>query len=372
VRQRLKYEAGGADMLVDQMTPLERMAAYNKGEAVDRLPCIPSMGNGAARVIKTKISQFRNNGALIAKAQVEAYKMFRYDALRIFTDLYVQAEAMGAKVVYPDDETAHLSSPAISDISEIGRLQPPDPYKDGQLPEFLRAMEIALDAVGTEVGVVGSVTCPFTTASFLIGTEQLTKLILRNPKAAHQLCQVALAANIKWAEAILNTGCGVTLSDPVASTTIIGPKQFREFAFPYLKELISFIASKGKSATLHICGKTDKIWRDMMETGAACLSLDNVIDMAAAKAEVGAKVRLSGNVDPSGIMLHGSVSDVKTAVIDCVEKTYDSSGGYIVASGCSLPTEVPFENIHAMLDTVREIGFPVTKIRMDEIRAQIR
>ncbi|HEY3425399.1 MAG TPA: uroporphyrinogen decarboxylase family protein, partial [Negativicutes bacterium] len=242
-------------MLTDQMTPVERMTAYNKGEAVDRLLCIPSVGNGAARVSGAKISQFRNNGALIAKAQVEAYKLFRYDVVRIFTDLYVQAEAMGAQVIYPLDETAHLESPAIADISQIGKLQPPNPYKDGQLPEFLKAMKIALDEVGKEVGVIGSITCPFTTASFLIGTEQLTKLILRDPQAAHKLCEIALEANLTWTKAILDTGCGVTLSDPVASSTIISPKQFREFAFPYLKKLISYINSRGKSATLHICGK---------------------------------------------------------------------------------------------------------------------
>ncbi len=96
-----------------------------------------------------------------------------------------------------------------------------------------------------------------------------------------------------------------------------------------------------------------------METGAACLSLDNVIDMAAAKEQVGAKVCLTGNVDPSAIMLQGTVDDVRQAVINCIGKTFDSPKGYIVSSGCSLPTEVPFDNIHAMMNTVREIGFPV-------------
>lgn len=358
-------------MLTDKMTSLERMTAINSGAVADRLPCIPSVGNGAARVIGAKISRFYNNGALIAEAQIAAYRLFRYDVVRIFTDLYVQAEAMGAKVVYPEDETAHLESPVISDIADIGRLQPPDPYKDGQLPEFLKAMRISLDAVGKEVGVIGSITCPFTSASFLIGIEQLTRLMLRDPASAHRLCEIALAANISWAEAILATGCGVTLSDPVASSTIISPKQFREFAFPYLKRLVEYIGTQGKSATLHICGKTAKIWPDMAATGAACLSLDNVVDMAAAKAKVGDRVRLTGNVDPSSVMLQGTVNDVKRAVLDCLEKTYDSPKGYIVSSGCSLPTEVPFVNIHAMMDTVREVGYPVTAAKIQEIRARL-
>jgi uroporphyrinogen decarboxylase len=40
----------------------------------------------------------------------------------------------------------------------------------------------------------------------------------------------------------------------------------------------------------------------------------------------------------------------------------------IVASGCSLPVETPFANIDAMLDAVREIGWPVDA---DELETEL-
>jgi len=67
-------------------------------------------------------------------------------------------------------------------------------------------------------------------------------------------------------------------------------------------------------------------------------------------------------VKPSETMLQGTVSDVKKAVFECVRQAYDNPKGYIVASGCSLPTDTPFSNIHAMMDAVREIGYPPMKI----------
>ena len=82
-------------MASDQMTPVERMTAYNKGEPVDRLPCVPIVGNTAARVVGVKVSEFRGNGRLIARAQIAAYRRFRYDIIRIFTDLYTQAKPWG-------------------------------------------------------------------------------------------------------------------------------------------------------------------------------------------------------------------------------------------------------------------------------------
>ena len=343
----------------DRLTPVERFAAYGRGEPLDRLPCVPIVGNTAARVLGVKVSEFRGNGKLIAEAQVAAYRRFGYDVIRIFTDLYTQAEAMGAKVHYPEDETAYLAAPAIASVEEIASLQPANPHQDGNLPQHLEAMELAFQAVGGEVPVTGALTGPFTTASFLIGTENLVRLTLKNPAAVHQLCEVAYQGALVYAGAILDTGCTPSLTDAMCSTTVISPRQFKEFGQPYLKRLVDFIHGRGSAVTLHICGKTASIWEAMADTGADCLSIDNAADLKAAKVKVGQRVRLMGNVPPAEIMLQGAPAQVRAAVRACVRKAYDNPKGLIIASGCSLPVETPFANIDAMLDAVREIAWPV-------------
>ena len=350
----------------DLMTPVERFAAYGRGEAVDRLPCVPIVGNTAARVIGARVSEFRGNGRLLADAQVAAYRRFGYDVIRIFTDLYTQAEAMGAHVHYPDDETAYLAEPAIHSVEEIVSLKPANPHTDGNLPQHLEAMSRAVDAVGKEVVVTGALTGPFTTASFLIGTETLVRLMLKNPVAVHELCEIALQGALAYAKAILDAGCTPSLTDAMCSTTVISPKQFKDFGQPYLTRLVEFIQSRDRAVTLHICGKTRAIWEQMCDTGAACLSIDNAADLAEAKAKVGDRVRLMGNVSPSEIMLQGTPAQVRAAVRQCVWKAHDNPKGLIVASGCSLPVETPFENIDAMLDAVREIGWPVYSEQLEE------
>ncbi|MBJ6727984.1 uroporphyrinogen decarboxylase family protein [Geomonas sp. Red875] len=336
------------------MTPLERFAAYAAGSPVDRLPCVPIVGNTAARVIGVKVGAFRGNGKLIADAQVAAYRRFGYDVIRVFTDLYTQAEAMGAKVAYPGDETAYLEAPALNDPMEIDRLVPADPFKDGNLPHHLEAMQRAVDAVGSEVPVNGAVTCPFTNASFLVGADRLARLMLRDPAAVHRLCEVSLATNLAYAAAIMAVGATPSLTDAMSSNSVISPRQFREFSLPYLKRLIDFIHGKGKGVTLHICGKTAGIWQDMVDVGADCLSIDNDASLADAKAAVGDRVRLMGNVHPSEVMLQGTPEKVREATLACLAAAGDTPKGFIVASGCSLPTETPFANIDAMLDTVRD------------------
>jgi uroporphyrinogen decarboxylase len=346
-------------MFEDWMKPAQRLKAYSEGRPMDRLPCVPIVGNTAARVIGVQVRELRNNGELLAKAQVAAYKRFGYDGIRIFTDLYVQAEAMGAKVRCPQDETAYLESPAVSDIAQIDAIRPADPLKAGVLPQHLDAMARALDAVGEEVPVAGALTAPFTNASFLIGTENLVRLTIKKPQAVHRLCEVSLETALRYAEAMLKIGCAPSLTDPMSSSTLISPGQFREFSLPYVKRLIEYIHGHGKPVTLHICGKTHPVWELMADSGADCLSIDNDASLSDAKTKVGNRVRLMGNVPPASVMLQGTCGEVRSAVLKCVSQAHDNPRGYIVASGCSLPTETPFANIDAMMDAVREIGYPV-------------
>jgi uroporphyrinogen decarboxylase len=184
----------------------------------------------------------------------------------------------------------------------------------------------------------------------------LARLLLKEPETAHRLLRITLTNVLRHAEAILATGAVASLTEPMASATVISPRQFATFVQPYLSELVDFLHARGQSVTLHICGKTEKIWEGLVASGADCLSLDNQVDLTAAREQIGARVRLMGHVHPTAVLLQGTPAEVRQAVRDCVRQAGTSPKGLIVASGCSLPTETPFANIEAMLDAVREIG----------------
>ncbi len=82
---------------------------------------------------------------------------------------------------------------------------------------------------------------------------------------------------------------------------------------------------------------------------------------------VGHKTKIMGNVDPGGIMYSGSPNDVRIKTLEGILDAYDSPKGYMVMSGCSLPIETPFENIQAMMDIVREVGYPVIPEKVMEL-----
>ncbi len=358
--------------MLDNMTPLQRGAAIAKGEVVDRLPCNPNVANGVARVYGCKVSEFNTDAKTLAKAQIASYRKFGYDSIRIFTDLFPWAEAMGATVVKPDDNTVDLDQPAIKSIEEISKLNPANPYKDGRLPVQLDAMKYLIDEVGNEIGCSFGVVGPFTNAFFLLGVEKTLISVRKNPEIIHRLCRISMETIKAYVEAGIKIGLNPAISEPMSSCTVVSPKIFREFSLPYLKELVDFIKSKGKGVIIHICGQTNKIWPDLAELGIAGMSIDNVASLAECKKIIGDKTKILGNVDPGGIMYSGNRLDVRLRTLECIQDGYDSPKGYIVMSGCSLPIESPLENIKEMLDTVREVGYPVNINKVESMIADCK
>lgn len=353
------------------MTPLERATAIAQGREADRLPCNPNVANGAARIYGCKISQFNNDPKVLAEAQVASYKRFGYDGVRVFTDLFAWAEAMGSKVTTPEDLTVDLAAPAVSSISQIDSLRPADPRKDGRLPVLLKSMDYLRDAIGHEVGCSAGIVGPFTNAFFLYGVDEAFRLMRKTPQAFHTLCRMSLETCLAYAEAAIDKGLSPTISEPMSSCSVISPIAFREFSLPYLKELVNFIKSKGKSPVIHICGATTRIWTDIADLGVGGFSVDNVVNLNDCCRTIGSKTKILGNIDPAGVMYAGSVIDVRRKTLECILDAYDSPKGYVVMSGCSLPVETPLDNIDAMMRVVREVGYPVNPGKIQDMLDQL-
>jgi uroporphyrinogen decarboxylase len=340
----------------DTMTPNERFAAMAAGEPFDRIPCIPSLGEHAALVTGIKVSEYHLSSRQMARAQIEAYRLYRHDGVGVGPGHQGVAEAAGSSLAFPDYGTPYVADYAIGEKGDLARLSIPDPWKDGRLPVFLEALEILLQEVGEENPVSLVLGGPLSTASSLRGTEPLMRDLYYDPEFAHQLLSFSVEATVPFVKEVAKLGAGIGIVDPVSSGSLLSAAQFREFAFPYTKRLIDEIKKVGRPPALHICGNTSKIWNEMVETGAGSLSLDNVIDLEAAKRAVGDRIAISGNIRPSETMLFGTPALVEENVRECLRKAYDSPKGYILALGCALPIHTPPENIHALVAAAKRFG----------------
>lgn len=339
-------------MSLPPMTPNERLSAFLAGRPTDRLLCAPLILNHANRAAGATVGDTVHDGPALGRAHAACYRKYRQDMITIFTDTSFIAEAMGSRLRYFDDDPPRLEEPCVSGPEDVARLHMPDPHSDGRLPVFLQAIATAVAEVGHEVPVTMCYPMPFTTASALMGTERFVKTTRKAPELAHSLLRVVTEITMAYTGAIIRAG-GVPVGvDPVASCSVIGPKQYAEFAAPCTAPVMERIAAAGLPTVLHICGHSHLIWDQMVDGGARVLSLDKV-DLVRAKEAVGDRCCLMGKVPPAEVLLFGTPEMVAEATLADIRDAADNPGGYIVSSGCEVPLATPEENILAMLETVR-------------------
>lgn len=344
-------------MSTTEMTPKERFLAFLQGQPIDRLLCVPLILNHANRAAGLTVAQTCKDGPALGKAHADCYRKYGQDMITLFTDTSLIAEAMGTKLKYFDDDPPRVEEPIVQSPDDVAKVRMPDPHSDGRLPVFLEAIKAANAEVGDEVFVSCCYAMPFTVAAALIGTDVFVKSLRKAPELAHRLLQMSLEAALLFTDAIIEAGGVPVPVDPVASCSVIGPKQYAEFAAPYTQPILAKIGAAGLPPVLHICGHSHLIWDQMADEGAAVLSLDKV-DLQRAKEAVGDRVCLMGNVPPAEVLLYGTPELVAEKTLEGIRTTADSPGGYIVASGCEVPLATPEENIFAMLQVVREYGKP--------------
>jgi len=273
-------------VIKEEMTPKERMDAFSRGLEIDRLICIPDMGATMAPFIGITTKDYYHSARLMADLEIALFKKLRHDSVGISTSLRGVAEAMGAKVCYPDYAISYLLEPAIKSIDEIESLKIVNPLKDGKLPILLEALKLTKDALINDVDVSASMSGPFSVAASVVGTENLLKWMIKYPKKVHTLMEIVSESNNRYIEEVAKLGISISFADPVSSTSLISPKQFREFSLPYLQKNVDKIKEKtGNAPSIHICGKSRGIWEDVTRTGISNFSIDNIEDLKNFKKE---------------------------------------------------------------------------------------
>ena len=340
----------------ETMTSKERIIAAVNGKPYDRIPVNLLISDHAARVIGVSVGEYNNSARLMAEGQISAWRKYGADNINTGPGLTGIPEAIGSHLAFPDN-SPYVTEFPVTEEADLDRLKVPDPEIDGRLPLFLEAAAIVIKEVGDQVPVNLTTSGPFTAAAGIRGTDRFLRDQRKNPKFAHRLLRLTRDTIIRFAVSAFKVGARIGLADPTSSGTMISYEHYVQFALPYQKEVVSAIAeATGAPPSLHICGNSSRIWDEMADTGAAILSLDDAVDLAQAKAQVGHRVLLLGNIRPAAVMYLGKPDNVRANVRECLAKAWDSPKGYILGLGCGLPINTPPENIHALVEAAREFG----------------
>jgi len=338
----------------DILTPRERFGLLVIDEKPDRCNVIPLITSHAATVAGMKLKKYYTNGTAMAKAQIIAIEEYRHDAISIFSEVGIIAEALGSEFQYPEDDLPMLKIPAMTKVN-IDKIKIPNVKKDRRLPVYLEAIEYAYKSVGDLIPILAYVPAPFTTGMMLCDPNGFLIDTIKNPDQIVSIMDISLKAAIEFCFEIINAGGLPILVDPLASSSVISPMIYRKFAMTYEKELIKFLHRYDFDVILHICGDTGPILDLLPETGADLVSLDQV-NMRMVIGKLSKKMRIIGNYNTSKLIF-SSPDVITTEVKTMVQQTKSASKGYIASTGCEVPIKAIAENVKAFVTAAKEGGW---------------
>ncbi len=292
----------------------------------------------------------------MAEVQKKIYQTFGIDGIGLYHGLHGTAMLFGAEVTAdPHIPCSIVKNPFYNFLNiEQLDLEKMTLAKDPIANKCYEGMQILLEDLGREIISSMGFAGPISAASGLVGVKPLLASMKKAPERVHQLLQTVTAGILQLTTPFLQLNAPISLSDPVASGSLISPNDFRQFAVPYYRQIIEHCKAYGQEApSIHICGNTSKILEDIGACGFSSFSIDNVVDLAEAKRCIGSMVHLLGNVDPQ-ILYWGDAEGVKAAVRACAYQAWDSPCGYTICNGCDAVYHTPLENGLAFMQEARK------------------
>ena len=338
------------------MNGYERIKAAFNGEKSEQVPIMLHNFMMAAHEYGVTMEEYRNDPNTIARVFIHAIEKYEYDGVLIDIDTATLAGAVGVPVDYPENEPARCISGLVKNLEQVQDLRPVNIQNHKQVQVWLQATSLLREYFGNDIYIRGNCDqCPYSLASLMRSPAMWMMDLLNedNQDLVFQLLDYCTAITSQFIDLMVEAGAHmVSNGDSPAGPDMISPDMYRQFAFPYEKQIVAAAEKQGVPYVLHICGDTSLILADMVHTGAHGLELDYKTDARLAHDLLKDKVVFLGNIDPSGVLATGTKKDV-------IEKTeelltlFADTPRFILNAGCAIPAETPSENLKAMIDTAR-------------------
>jgi len=271
----------------------------------------------------------------------------------------IEPAAMGAVVQFARNDTPGVR-PSLHRLEDVEKIPPVDPYTNSFMALALHLYEKHKKRIFEAGYTLPLVTArgPLCLAAFLRGVTAFMIDMIENPQLTHRLLEKTTATVIAWlkaqAEVIGDSVEGLFVLDDIVG--MIGPRNYQEFAHPYLKQICDAFPEPWVKVYHNDAPSMKGILGDLAETGFDVLNWSKVIDVVEAREHVGDRLCLMGNVDPLDIGVRGTPQQMEAACQSVLEAS--GGKGLILSLGGGTSPGMLRENIQAMIVAARKFNGP--------------
>ena len=325
------------------MIPKELLFKTLRHEVTERAPWVPFAGVHAGKLTGVDATEILTDEDKLVDALMEVNRLYKPDGQPVVFDLQLEAEILGCDLVWAKDGPPSVASHPLADTMNIPcRCTLPTPDA-GRMPMVLSAMRRMKAAVGETTALYGLLCGPFTLASHLRGNDIFMDMY-DDDEYVKDLMSFCTDSAKKMIDMFVDAGMDViAIVDPLVSQ--ISVDHFEEFLSEPFAEIFRYIREEKKVfSSFFVCGNATRNIEVMCKTAPDSISVDENVDIMAAKAICDKyNVVIGGNIPLTSVMLHGTQQDNMKFVVDMLAKL-DEYKNFIVAPGCDMPYAVPVEN----------------------------
>ena len=292
---------------------------------------------------------------LALEISLQPFRRLGVDAVIVFSDILIPAEAMGMKLEL-GDAGPNLPEPVRSE-ADIDKLRLFDAEADTGF--LMEAIRMIAREVGPNVPVLGFAGAPWTLACYMVegrtkeGFTTVKALMYERPRAFERMLKKIAQATIGYLKAQIAAGAtAVQLFDTWCGE--LGLEDYEAFALPAVREIIAGIG--GAVPVLYYTKASHHLLAAAGRSGADVLSVDWRIDLQQARATLGPGIALQGNVDPA--VLFGPVETIQTMTTEAAQAL--GGVGHILNLGHGILQGTPVESAQLFVETGQRVEFAET------------
>ena len=279
------------------------------------------------------------------------------DAAILFSDILTIPDAMGLGLSFEAGEGPRFAR-TLQEEADIVKLTVPDMR---ELQYVFNAVSSIRKALNGRVPLIGFSGSPWTLATYMVegkgGTDFLNtkKMAYARPDLLHHILEVTAQTVIQYLNAQIAAGAqAVMIFDSWGGA--LSHNAYTEFSLNYMQKIVAGLTktAEGQTVPSIVFTKGGALWLEAQaDIGADALGLDWTVDIGQARARVGNKVALQGNMDPAILL---STPEAIEKEVASILASYGHGHGHVFNLGHGITQFTPPENAEAMLKAVKKLS----------------
>jgi uroporphyrinogen decarboxylase len=313
------------------------------------------------REVRAKAGDFMalcSTPELACEVTLQPLRRFELDAAILFSDILTIPDAMGLGLYFEEGEGPRFKYP-ITSARDVQNIEVIDP--GAELRYVTDAVSLIRRELDGQVPLIGFAGSPWTLATYMVeggssrSFSKIKAMLFEDSATAHLLLDKLADSVAVYLNAQIEAGAQAVMvfdSWGGALTT----RHYRAYSLAYMQKICDQLTREkdGHRIPVILFTKGGGLWLDdIAATGCDAVGLDWSVDMKQARAQVGDRVALQGNLDPA---IMATNPDCIREEVASILGDFGHGSGHVFNLGHGITPDISPENVKALVDSVHEIS----------------